>query len=663
MKKNLLTVLKASVLFLGMTFTINCSAKESEVQVKGKQYEFSDETDYDIKMYSGSTDGSRYGSFKIVGDLVEAGTKNGVPAYKVNSADDGKTGKVDIVYSYSDSLLKASENQWHLVKDSSDKVADFTLPDDIGKGALILQTSFDGGEHWVTVKSETNAFEEMPVCEDSFYSTKSIQLVNGCNFRFIVVYKTEMSKPGKSYLFINTTDDSALRHAEVYEFYLVNKEVNTAAVKDPGKERLLMIDAKVVETEEKGSGYSEKNTIDIVNGDPHFGWEIGNFYVTGFTEDKTDKDNNPVFLKTVGDRVTLWFKLEQDINQLNGNPDLVIAENEKANDVQFGYGPSNFKRGMLFVRYKDRTGKYVDEVEYEDYLAACGTKGAYTSIDLFEEGDYEIALDYEIEDKSPTFINDHYDYRIHFRFSIRNGNCMAYPFDTKTKAELADNSFTENGFELNLAGSEYLTIEITREVLSPGSNSLTMDIRENKVAKEGEKFKKEGIYTFTIGNDYIKTPTKKTIYVGTDPVMKAYVVYGKIRTIQEIRELVDNGATIEEDGTIKLLTPTKMEEEQQTATESESSTVSVAGESQNELLEDAREPKQTEANEQETAESLSDVSDNADQNDGMTRLLGILAMVACLGAGIAIGHFCRKKSKSDAASNNDSGTGYGEEKR
>ena len=41
------------------------------------------------------------------------------------------------------------------------------------------------------------------------------------------------------------------------------------------------------------TGFSENNKI--TEKDPHFGWDIGSFYVDGYTRVTEDKDGNPVF--------------------------------------------------------------------------------------------------------------------------------------------------------------------------------------------------------------------------------------------------------------------------------------------------------------------------------------------------------------------------------
>lgn len=50
------------------------------------------------------------------------------------------------------------------------------------------------------------------------------------------------------------------------------------------------------------------------------------FTVNGYTRETTDSDGTAVLLKTVGDDITLWFTLNQDIKYLDDNKNLSIAE-------------------------------------------------------------------------------------------------------------------------------------------------------------------------------------------------------------------------------------------------------------------------------------------------------------------------------------------------
>lgn len=107
----------------------------------------------------------------------------------------------------------------------------------------------------------------------------------------------------------------------------------------------------------KDNGYSGNNAID--KGDPHYGWNLGTFVVNGYTRE-TSSNGIPVFLKNVGDKVTLWFTLTQDINNLNGKSALTISEDTNGYDQFFEIAQTNFKRGTLIVRYTDYEGNAHD---------------------------------------------------------------------------------------------------------------------------------------------------------------------------------------------------------------------------------------------------------------------------------------------------------------
>lgn len=301
----------------------------------------------------------------------------------------------------------------------------------------------------------------------------------------------------------------------------------------------------------KDNGYSGSSKID--EDDPHFGWKLGEFYVSGFTSEVNDENGNPVFLKTVGDKVTLWFNLQQDINKLNGDSDFSICADTNGYDEYFGIEKTNFGVGTLIIRHKDHENHWSDPVIYTDFLSAKASNGANTEVELFEEGDYEVALNYEIKEINMNIFGwkpfpSYHNYRIFFRFSVRNGNCMVYPFDVETKAELTNSSITENGFYLDLAKSRYLDINIKKEILKEGAEGLTEDVRFNRPAKDGDQYTEEGIYTITVSNRYTNQQTVKKIYVGTNSVLKAHVTTGL--TISEINHQLSLGATINPDGTI-----------------------------------------------------------------------------------------------------------------
>ncbi len=273
------------------------------------------------------------------------------------------------------------------------------------------------------------------------------------------------------------------------------------------------------------TGYAQTNVITGKN--KHFGWELGRFFMSGFTR-VSDKDGQaPVFIKTLGDSVTLWFNLEQNIDALNGNKEMTIGEDTNGYDQSFGVSRTNFGRGTLIVRHTDYQNKKGEPQIYTDYLLAKGTSGADTKIVFNEEGDYEVALDYEVQDSNFAHIISKFgNYRILLKFSVRNGNCMVYPFDALTGAELQNTAVTENGFYLDLARSRYLDIDVKRSVIVEGPAGMIEDERFNRPAKDGDQYTAEGIYTISVSNRYTGESTVKTIFVGSDELLQQYIANG-----------------------------------------------------------------------------------------------------------------------------------------
>ena len=282
------------------------------------------------------------------------------------------------------------------------------------------------------------------------------------------------------------------------------------------------------------NGY--KGEEKITEGDVHFNWKIGEFYVDGFTSTVKGDDNTPIFLKNVGDKVQLWFSLKQDIEKLNDDENLSISEDSNGSDDYFSVPKTNFGRGALIIRKTDYTNAKNDPIVYTDYLAAKASPDADTEVELCEEGDYEVSLDYEIKNDPrkifdvsiiPTYSN----YKLFFKFSVRT-------------------SVTENGFYLDFANSRYLDINIKKEVLNEGANGLAEDVRFNRPAKDGEEYTEEGIYTITSSNRYTGQLTTKRIYVGKNDVLKAVAATGL--SVKDVNDYIANGAKVKNDGSIML---------------------------------------------------------------------------------------------------------------
>lgn len=379
--------------------------------------------------------------------------------------------------------------------------------------------------------------------------------------------------------------------------------------------------SEVVSAGNKGYANAER----IKEDDPHYGWQLGRFVVSGFTS-RIDGDT-PVFLKNVGDEVALSFILDQDIDALNGNEEIRIHEDEDGYDEHFGIERQIFGRGTLIVRHTDYQNSSTKPQVYVDYLPAL-TVGAETQIDLFEEGDYEVTLDYEVE--SPWFIpivgfaHNYNNYRISFRFKVRNSNAMAFLFDTETGSELVNGSVTPNGFRIDTAGSHYLDINVRRDVLNEAGDEIVEDTRFNRAATDGSVFTDEGIYTVTIENSTTGEETSKTIYVGANDLLKATVA--NQMDIADVEDQIAQGAVVAEDGTLMYAAVDLDVEEAQPE-------------------ETAQEPEKVPEKNEGSGQASAGESDPAD-DDGSSMVLPIAGIVGVAALGAA-GYGISRKGKKE----------------
>lgn len=568
-----------------MPFSINTVyAKKQSVSVEGKQYEFGEKDDYPISSGTSSTSISgsgQFGTFSISGDIKAIPDVNGIDAYEVVD------GVVELNYDLKKTLIDADETNWHLIDDKSKKIDTEKLDENILKGAIIVQTSLDG-QKWITDVTKTNIAGEETEFTSNIYESKAVQQVNGCFYRIIVVYKTEQRLADTKFGPITSKHYDYKRIAETYEFYLIDSFENSSKATKPDVTPRKEL-GKRIKTG-KNDGYSGNEQIS--DKDPHFGWDIGTFYLNGYTrEQPVSGSNETIFLKTLGDRVTLWFNLKEDITCLHGNKDLCISEDKDSYDQYFGVEKTNFKHGALIIQFTDHEGKKHDPVIYTDYLAANVKTGANTRVELFEEGDYEVALNYEIKDSSGVF-DTYTNYRIFFTFKIRNGNCMVYPFDIKTGNELADNALTENGFKLDLARSRYLTVDIVRNAVKNSNGKFSLDTRVNTATQEGKEYTSEGIYTFTVKNPSTGDSTTKTIYVGSSPIYKAL---SDGHTIDEVNNLISQGGELQDNGYIlmPIVEEPKKPEESEEPKETEEPKQTEEPERNEEAIEDEKVQKES----------------------------------------------------------------------
>lgn len=528
-------------------------AKSLNINPNAETYLFDGDANYALdetesKNLSGITP---LGTLTISGDVKSDGKENNFDKLNVSE------GNLTVTYQFGD--LPTNEEEWHIVSDKTNEVNGEKLGEDIKQGAILIQTSLDGST-WINSGEITDYFAEKRT--DPVYTTTEIQLLNGCYYRILVVYKEEMKTGSKKVLFINTDETDTRKIAEVYEFYAVNEDARESEVSSPDKTpRQVYEDKNLFVNAGKDTGYSEENSL--TGKDVHYGWSIGTFTVNGYTQTQENKDGSKVFLKNVGDQVTLWFSLDQDIDRLNGKDNLVISDDKNGYDQYFQTKKTDMGRGTLIIRYTDSQNHKNDPVIYTDYLAACSTTSADTRVVLYEEGDYEIALDYEIKSTprkvgSVEVVPEYTNYRTFFKFSVHNSNAMLYPFDNVTGSELQNRAVTPNGFRIDLANSKDLDVFVTQTQITVNSNGKHIeDSRGTKAAKDGAEYTKEGIYTLDVKNTYTGQETTKTIYVGSDPFIIALSNYDL--SVKELDQKLSDGYTITDDG--KLVAPVVPEPE------------------------------------------------------------------------------------------------------
>lgn len=537
-----LKVFSVAILLIGIVLTFVMEdlfiyAGDTSETIQGKLYTFEeDNSDYAISA-SGSVKSdtnNTIGTFSINGDITRSNSAGGRLSYNLNNGD------ATFKYSFNSAVLSRPKTDWCIEKDNKKRVDEIDLDHAIDKGIIIVQYSYNG-INWVTDLARRNAFADAQNYNPELYLTNKMQSSNGCYYRVIVAYKMKMeTNPGK---WGNKTNHR--RNAEVYEFYIENGEDKKSA---NGNTKEYYFTQDVIKTDgKKGYDTNEKPN----DKDPHFTWKLGYFYMSGYTEDKA-KDGKPVFLKNVGDEITLRFHLDQkDINSLNSNKNLKINYVKKGTDTKYGKKDIEFKRGALFIRYTDRNNKSYAPVVYTDYLAAVSTTTADTCVKLFEEGDYEVKLDYEIYNGAA--LNKYTQYKIEFEFSVRNGDCNVYPMDLKTGSELRDNAITPNGFRLDLARSKYLSLEMQLYGIKRNEYGIELEPKGTQTVSESGEYQKEGVYIITVTNEFLNAPVEKRLYVGDDKYLQAL---HNGRSIEEINEKMSKGYTLNSSGILISPTPT-----------------------------------------------------------------------------------------------------------
>ena len=380
---------------------------DDSAKIEGLLYVWNQEdSKYPISSSKGivTSSADTYGDFSIDGALRSVELNNGYKSFLV------RDGAVKFNYLYDDKLISDNDSDdvnLHITSDGNKSVDGIELDSKIKSGTILIQTSVDG-ENWINDTVNTDVFNTTRTQTGSMYLTNDLQLQNGTYYRIIVAYRLR-KLTGSHGTFFKTKDYDYFEKAEVYEFYIKNEESDKYNVVSNTRKAL-------GEPVNAGSHNGFSSTDHIERSDYHYGWQLGSFYVSGYSDLVTSPNGDNVFLKTTGDKVELSFELMQDINSLNGSKDLVINDDGDGTDEYFQTDRNvKFRKGALIIRHTDYQGIKTTPQIYTNFLEANTKVGANTRISLFEEGDYEVALDYEICNKYG--IDTYQNYRIFFNKS------------------------------------------------------------------------------------------------------------------------------------------------------------------------------------------------------------------------------------------------------
>lgn len=492
MKKRLMCIMcMLSMIFsLILIETSHVHAKTGDIQVPGIIYKENGKEKYTGGDYTASEEAKiSHGMLTINANIEDTFEDINFAKYGVSN------NSVSLSYHY-------DYNNLDIYKDSCKKIGDLKLGAKAGKGVLVLETSKDTNI-WQTKYVKTNLLKERPAVCNDFYTASDVELASGYYYRVTVAYTYKR-------------DDGYTSVREQYQFYLYNSAITTADDNNAAKQTL----GTKIRTEKNGY----KGEKEIEDDDCHYGWDLGKFFISGYTTSMVDATGTSIFLKNQSDKLSLWFNLAQEIDKLNQKKSLSIVEDE-GYDQYFETKKMDLGKGALIIRYTDYENVKHESKVYTNFLEENAILGENQRIQFLGEGDYEVALDYEVEnDKRNIFglsvFPEYSYYRIYFKFSVRNADSNVRLYDVDDKTKLKTNDFTENGFKLNQKLSRYLDVEVKHEVYDAENNSFTEDKTLKKNAKDGGKYTDEGFYLITAKNRYTDSQTNRIVYVGKNKFLQ-----------------------------------------------------------------------------------------------------------------------------------------------
>lgn len=171
----------------------------------------------------------------------------------------------------------------------------------------------------------------------------------------------------------------------------------------------------------RDNGFSKENQVEKSN--PHYGWNIGNFSVSGFVAKEVAPFGVPIFYVRKGDiNFKLIFELNYPLDKLGNKETLSVNEDTNGYDTSFEIEKQDFGYGALFIRRRDiETGEYDEVSKHLNFLYGRKVGSQFVVTNSMVEGDYEIALDYEIKERYGLLnaLTNWWNYKMSCRFAVR----------------------------------------------------------------------------------------------------------------------------------------------------------------------------------------------------------------------------------------------------
>ena len=249
-----------TIIPLLISISVTSNAAQTTTKINNVYYDFGSDGDYAITGATAyGTSANTLGTFSITGNTSSISTVNGYTAFDVMSD------VVSFDYTIGSLYTTDDEYKWNIINDKTKDFDGGKLESNVQNGAVLVQASLTGDE-WITEAVYYDVLGEKSTYTPTIYSTKTLQQINGCYYRIIVLYKLKRRVADTTYGIVTVKNYEEKRCAEVYSFYLIDSSENTSDATKPDAEPRMVL-GETINTG-KDNGFS--GDIPIDNDDPHF---------------------------------------------------------------------------------------------------------------------------------------------------------------------------------------------------------------------------------------------------------------------------------------------------------------------------------------------------------------------------------------------------------